>query len=237
MNQFFIAFGKRVFSSRNLLFANGLLCIAYPLCYLFLVMLPLGNEMYNPGPSGYGVLVINLLFLGIVILTLNTILALYRQITKPRSLFTKIVFYVVFSIWLVYAVVSCCCSLLIPGFITTFYHFVNHGFRMIDPGFLIILSLFGFGMSYMSWIYYKRMKMKKIACFLVFTLLLFTYKLMLPHYLFITAWVFYGGYNFCIYYAIVDHSNLSGQLNLKIFHVKQDTIGPIIFENDIITPQ
>ncbi|MBK6825672.1 MAG: hypothetical protein IPG86_01715 [Chitinophagaceae bacterium] len=106
----------------------------------------------------------------------------------------------------------------------------------MDFRFFIILSVFGFGMSYLTWMYYKGTRMQQHAYYLIFTLLLFSYKLMLPHFLFISAWVFYAGYNFTIYYNIIDQSGLSRNLELNIFQGHQDGVGLIRFENDISNP-
>lgn len=214
---------KRSLRSSHLVFLNGLLCMLYPLCYACVVHI----SFRSTAPTSLQVncvVLLNFLFLAILILTSFSILVLYRLLKDRQQQRTRLIFFITWSSWLLYVVVSCCLMFFKPGFNSQFYHFVTHEFRWMDPRFFFLLSVFGLGMSYMTWQYFSQLRMQRFACYLLFALLLFSYKMMLPYFLFMMAWIFYAGFHFCIYYEVAEKKR--GQPVVEAEGIREASIVP-----------
>lgn len=220
----------------KLLFLNGILCMLYPLCYTFLILLPKGEGVYNVHSTGTGIVVTNLVFLLILLLNLNTLYTVFSLSPQPRALKTRVAFFTSFTVWSFYILMTFCFILFVPGFLTRFHHFVTHSFRPMQSPFIFIMNIFGAGLGYLSYQYYEGKGMKQFGVLMVFVIFLFCYKLTVPYFLYLLAWVFFAGFHFCLYYEIVDRSRFAQTLKIKLFTENNPSNGLIHFEQDMANP-
>lgn len=219
MNQVFTAAIKGAFNRQRLLLINGFLCVIYPVIYTFLILVPPVAESSN-NVNTTAVVTVNLIFLAVIILNLNTIRSVYHLAgTLPSKLY-RVIYYICFGAWLIYALVAFSFTLFVPGFITHFFHHVQHRFRPLSLQMLIPCTFFFIGMSCMVWRYYSKAGLREFAFFMVVVLALFSYKYMLPYLFNIMAWVFFSGFHFCIY-LVVDESR---KMKASISTWKEDTV-------------
>lgn len=201
MNHLLTAAVKGVLNRQRLLLINGILCVCYPVIYTFLILVPPVAESAS-NVNTIAVVTVNIIFLAVILLNLNTIWSVYQLASKPQPKMHRVIFYTCFGTWFIYALTAFSFTLFVPGFITHFFHHVQHRFRPLSLQMIIPCSIFFLGMSSMVWRYYSKSGLREFAGFMIVVLALFSYKYMLPYLFNIMAWVFYSGFQFCIYLII-----------------------------------
>lgn len=205
MTQGFLRGCKNVFSRKNLLFTNAVLCLCYPVCYILLIVLPYGGEATNNRFYAGGVVVLNLIFLVTMMLNPNTITVVYSQLAKPRKKYISIVHRVTVIVLSFYAIMGCYYALTQPLFMTRFHHYIRFSFRSMDWSMLSISLVLAAGMSILYWHYYRQMKMKYMLVFIIPAILHFAFKSTMPFMFYILAWAVFSGCQLLLYFSIIDN--------------------------------
>lgn len=211
MNQRFLLKPAAILSKRNLLLANAVLCLCYAFFYTLLIILPFSEEAHNSTFHSSGVVVVNIFFLAILSLNLNSLLVVYSELAKPRKKYVRIVHIIAMVIWVSYILLTYYLVFSRPGFFTHFHHYVQHSFRSLSLLIGITCSSFAIGFSILCIEYYRQIRMIQMLYFIIPAVLLFAFKTMFPHVLFITSWVIYSGCQLLLYYSMIDCSLLKNK--------------------------
>ncbi len=204
MGQSIVGTLKTIFSKRNLLLSNAILCICYPVCYILLIVLPFGDEATNGYFFTTGVLVLNVTFLLIMVLNLNSVTLLYSLLAKPRQLYVRVIYQVTFLVLLGYVLLACSRLIMQPGFLTHFYHYMRFSFARMTITMTIISCVFMLGFSVLFWQYYSQIRMKYLLVFIIPAIIHFSFKTTMPFIFYIMSWAMYSGCQLLLYFSIVD---------------------------------
>lgn len=205
MKQRFIPGLRAVISRKNLLFSNAILCLCYPLCYILLILLPYGNTATTSSFYTGGVVVLNIIFLLIMALNINTVTVVYSQLLKPKR-YIRVVYWITVSVLSCYLFTAYYLLLNAPGFLRYFHHYIRYSFGSMHISMMIVSLVFLIGMSLLYSEYYRQIKIKYILSFIVPALCCFAFKSTMPFLLYILAWAVFSGCQLLLYYSIVDIS-------------------------------
>lgn len=214
-------------SREKLLLFNGILCFCYAICFILLIVLPYSQPAVKSSFYSKGVILLNIIFLGVLTLNLNTISVLYAQISKPGRPYSKAIYTITWYVWLAYVAAAYFFTFFKPGFISHLHHPVQHTFHTLAWPMATIALVFGCGLSLLYMEYYRQVNMRHVLVFIIPAVLQFSFKLMLPFLFSIMGWLVFGGCQLLLYFSIVDSKLLAARPRKNLIITSTTTVSTL----------